>query len=100
MENQQGFSLLEVVISLLFVSIGSVVLLQQQANLTIFYADLQIRNQTLQIAENACQVLQYGGKLPLHFDTVQIQQHVNTLILEHRGRNDSTYTLSYPCAES
>lgn len=100
MENQQGISLLEVLISLLIVSISSVILLQQQRNLIVLYADLLLQDQTLQIAENCCQH-RYRDQKPIQplQNGIRVSQRANTLVIERIGRNQSIHTLDYPCPE-
>jgi len=98
MENQQGISLLEVLIALLLLSISGIALLHQQININASLADLLQRNQSLLFIENTCQANQLNNiKYSVPEEAFRIIKLSNALLLLHTGRNKQTFTLKYPC---
>ncbi len=97
MENQQGISLLEILIALLLLSISGIALLHQQISLNTSLADLLQRNQALLLIENTCQAYQLNDVIHSVPEAFRITKLSNALLLQHTGRNQQVFTLRYPC---
>lgn len=97
MENQQGISLLEVLLALLLLSISGVAMLRQQISLNIAFGELIQRNQALLLVVNGCQSAQMHGSIAPLPPSFNLQRRPKGLSLYHAGRNQQTFTLEYPC---